>query len=118
MVGAAWRCTRGGEDHRGAAARELAEETGLTARIGMELWERRFDITHDGLGTVHQVERYFLVTLDSVAPPVQNSSPEDIVELRWWRVADVAASTVAIYPEELGERLIELAETTGRVRDA
>src|SRR4029077_7260612 len=81
------------------------EETGLSASIGVELWERRFDITYESLGAVHQVERYFLVVLDSVAPQVFNSTPEeDILEHRWWHQKDLAGSDAVIYPEEFAER--------------
>lgn len=87
-----------GESHRAAAARELLEETGLSATIGPELWERRFDLTLQQ-GPVDQVERYFLVRLAEVAPRVRNSSTEAIREHRWWSHAEVEATREIIYPE-------------------
>jgi len=93
-----------GESHRAAAARELLEETGLTAVIGPELWERRFDLTLVQ-GPVHQVERYYLVRLDEIAPPVLNSSTEAIREHRWWSLTDLEATREVIYPEDFASSL-------------
>ena len=93
-----------GEDHRTAAQRELAEETGLLADIGDELWERRFNMVLAG-GEVDQIERYFLVRIEGAAPPVQNTSSESIAEHRWWTRDDLERTEQTIYPEGLVELL-------------
>jgi 8-oxo-dGTP pyrophosphatase MutT (NUDIX family) len=100
-----------GEDHRAAAARELAEETGLSAEIGDELWERRFDLVMSE-ETVDQIERYFLVRVNTKAPSVRNSSSESIVEHRWWDLDELARSNELIYPERLIEELDRAVRST------
>lgn len=54
---------------------------------------------------VEQIERFFVLHIDSVAPPVHNSSPEDNVEHRWWPRCELAATHETIYPEGFLERL-------------
>ncbi len=88
------------EDHRTAAERELREETGLELEIVDELWERRFELALRS-GSVYQIERFFLARVGERAPAVFHDSPEDIVELRWWSLDDVASTTERIYPEDL-----------------
>jgi 8-oxo-dGTP pyrophosphatase MutT (NUDIX family) len=87
-----------GEAHREAAARELSEETGLVARVGKELWTRRFELDLPQ-GRVDQLERYFLVQLDVVAPLVRNTSPEMIEEHRWWSLQELQVTDEVIYPD-------------------
>lgn len=84
--------------------RELAEETRLQAEVGEARWTRRFDLVMR-TETVDQIERFFVVRVDSVAPPVHNSSPEDIVEHRWWPRRELEATHETIYPEDFLERL-------------
>lgn len=93
-----------GEDHAAAARRELREETGLAASLGPALWSRRIRIPIGGV-LVDQIERYFLVRLRVAAPPVANSTGEDIVGHRWWAFADLCATTEVVYPAGLAERL-------------
>ncbi len=95
------------ETHRAAAARELREETGLNADIGTELWQRSFDVDL-GQGPVHQVERYFLVRLDVVTPPVANSSSEAICEHRWWSLADLETTPDVVFPDGLAASLASI----------
>ncbi len=93
-----------GETHRQAALRELAEETGLSATVGEELWTYSFTFELDGRA-VCQNERYFLVRLDCVEPEVHNSSPEPILRLKWWSMAELHRTDQTVYPEWLAQRL-------------
>lgn len=95
-----------------AAAREVREETGLEIEPGPELWAGRFEFRIQGR-LVDQVERYFAVRLPSVKPAVENTSAEDILELRWWSPAALRDTGETIYPEGLRERLSDLLTRAG-----
>jgi 8-oxo-dGTP pyrophosphatase MutT (NUDIX family) len=95
-----------GETHLSAAQRELLEETGLRADVGRELWSRRVLLDLPS-GEVEQLERYFLVRLAEVAPDVRNSSPENIVDHRWWTVGDLRTTTDLVFPDGLVASLSE-----------
>jgi ADP-ribose pyrophosphatase YjhB (NUDIX family) len=95
-----------GEGPRDAAARELREETSLDAEIGREFWtcESEFQTS---TGAVRQIETFYWVELTSSTPRVLNSTPEPILEQRWWRLDDLLATQETIYPAGLRERLRE-----------
>jgi len=98
-----------GETHRAAAARELMEETELSAEIGRELWSRDFELdTADGM--VHQQERYFLVNLTAIALAVRNISSEPIQEHRWWTLSELRATAEVVYPEGLAGAISDIVE--------
>lgn len=107
-----------GEDFPDTAARELAEETGISAPIGPLLAERRREVVlgrPGGLvpGLVH--ERYFLVRAAVAA--VDDSGwldyeRQDILDHRWWTLADLGATTDLVVPRGLRGLLAGLAAGT------
>jgi 8-oxo-dGTP pyrophosphatase MutT (NUDIX family) len=101
-----------GETAREAAARELQEETRLSAPIGPEVAYREQDVTFF-IKKVCVVERYFVVR--SETPVIDTSylvvsEGDEVLEVGWWSMTELRQLTDHIEPPTL----IALAERLAR----
>jgi 8-oxo-dGTP pyrophosphatase MutT (NUDIX family) len=110
--GAIWITPGGGlqpgETHAEAALRELAEEVGLRdAELGPWIWSREHPLRWNGRQFL-QRERFFLVRVGAHEPDRTANDEQElgvIEEIRWWPVAEIAASSEAFSPGRLAELL-------------
>ena len=88
-----------------AAARELFEETGLTGiALGEPVWSHDFTVEWDAADhdTGHAV--FYTATVDPFEPSNSNWTEDehvDVLEHRWWSLAELLATTEAYEPREL-----------------
>ncbi len=101
-------------------AREVLEETGLTELPPAHLvWTRREQFVFMG-DDYDQAERYYLVPIarfEVANRALESHEAETFLAARWWRLADIVASTDSFVPGDLGKQLGVLAEQlrTGRL---
>ncbi|HET9141736.1 NUDIX hydrolase [Actinophytocola sp.] len=127
-AGESWWFTVGGgvepgENLRTAAARELAEETGIVLpddELVGPMWRRRVVFSFDGR-TYDGEEWFFLASL----PPANGTPAEPQVSTagftdverrvvdghRWWSAEELRSTRETVYPVQLGELLPELRTT-------
>ncbi|MEK6289368.1 MAG: NUDIX domain-containing protein [Acidobacteriota bacterium] len=96
-----------GESFEQAAQREAAEELGVKQVELEPLWEAMADFLW-GECTLRQQEQYFLLRFQpqefaKEVPEVHRQ--ENIVETRWWTIAELESSTELIFPEGLAKNL-------------
>ncbi|MGW4646384.1 NUDIX hydrolase [Kitasatospora sp. NPDC004289] len=100
-----------GEDHLGAAVRELREETTLAlpaGRFGPVAWTRRAFFTYDGQA-YDQREEYRLVRITAAeAGRIRVDSTEATHGHHWWTLDELAATEETVYPERMAVPLAEL----------
>jgi ADP-ribose pyrophosphatase YjhB (NUDIX family) len=98
----------GGEDLRAAAARELAEETGLRrVELGPEVWRRRSVFTYRGT-TYDQRERWLLARVPGFAPDTAGMAEAERADAgtwRWWTLEELQDSDERLVPRDLAARL-------------
>ena len=101
-----------GESPQAAAAREIVEETGFEGvEIGEALW-RGEQILHDRKGRpVLFKETYFVARCAGGEPSRAGwraIEREFIDDMRWWTLAELAATAEPVFPPGLAERLADL----------
>lgn len=96
-----------GEDQRTAAARELAEELGITPALGPCVWTRDVVFAFHGVW-IAQREAWFVAHVDDLDPTRVPLDDVGTSEARWWSLDELAATAEELAPRALAEHLARL----------
>lgn len=92
------------ETFKDAAARELLEETGISAPIGKHVWYRRHQHLWNGKNA-DQFEKFFVVRVSNVSQ-IKSTNPDPYVKkYQWWSIDEIAQSDEEFVPRKIRELL-------------
>ena len=102
-----------GESEIEAAVREVKEELGLELEVAGPVYRDSNQFLHHG-EMQDNVDFLFKAACGREEPRligVTADEREIMKEIRWWSVAEIAASLERIFPENLAERMREIASS-------
>jgi 8-oxo-dGTP pyrophosphatase MutT (NUDIX family) len=94
-----------GEDHHAAALRELLEETGLVLeQLGDPVWQHEFVAPWDAADHDTGHAEFYTAVVEAFQPSDARWTEEervDVLEHRWWSLAELEATSDLFEPAEL-----------------
>ncbi len=108
MGAAGWRDEEG-ENEAAAAARELEEELGISAKVEGPVYRDTNQFWHQG-EMQDNVDYLFRAVCSREEPQLVGFTADEqeiMKEIRWWSEGEVEASEERIFPENLAQRMRE-----------